>query len=163
MSSCKIPINDIAQGFAKLQLGDEAPRKSTFRWTNQNKIKKLFPTQKLLKFSPVEWEGRDKSYSLKIALQQCSKTTRGQSVLNGRWLLELPEDFKMVILHIVNTSLCSGKYYSCWKSNKVVPIFKKGDLSKIGNWRPITIANVLASTTEKIASSQFLRALRATF
>jgi retron-type reverse transcriptase len=63
----------------------------------------------------------------------------------------------MVLLHIVNTSLCSGTYYSAWKVNKVVPIPKKGDLSEISNWRPITIANCLASTTEKIASAQFLK------
>jgi hypothetical protein len=117
----------------------------------------LYATKKLFNFRPVEWEGRDKSSSLKIALQSCSRTTRGRSGLNGRWLLELPEEYKMVLLYIVNTSLCSGKYYSCWKTNKEVPIPKKGDLLNVTNWRPITIANILASTTEKIASAQFLK------
>ena len=50
LAGCSIPIDEIAAGFARLQWGDETPKKSSFKWTNKNKIKKKYPTQKLFAF-----------------------------------------------------------------------------------------------------------------
>ena len=54
-------------------------------------------------------------------------------------------------LHFIfNTSLNAGVFPSVWKTAKVVPIHKAGDIHLVNNYRPISILSSLAKTFESL-------------
>lgn len=53
------------------------------------------------------------------------------------------------LLHIFNLSLSSGIFPDCFKTSKVIPIFKKGDNANINNYRPISLLSPLSKILEK--------------
>ena len=112
------------------------------------------PYNQLFRIEPLRWEGTDKSESLKTIMVQSKTFTRGAGGLNKYTLGALPVTYQSVILRMVNTSLCQGKYLTEWKTNRTVAIPKKGDLSNTKNWRPITIQDSIAGYTEKAVAAQ---------
>ena len=159
MNDCKFTVTEIADGFAKLQWDGAEPKKSDFKWANKNNCTKKYDEKNLFKLKPVSWEGNDKSESLRCALMSCKKSSRGMSGYSRRFLESLPAEFRSLMLELVNSSLTLGKYYKFWRYNRVTPIPKKGDLKNFKNWRPISVADCLASCVEKIATAQFLNFL----
>ena len=55
---------------------------------------------------------------------------------------------------IINLSLHSIKFPSAWATAKVVPLPKSGDLSHIGNWRPISLLPAPSKVMERIIYSR---------
>lgn len=51
----------------------------------------------------------------------------------------------------------------CWKTVKIIPIFKKGDKAEINNYRPIASINNLAKALEKIIYAQLYAQTRCWF
>lgn len=51
---------------------------------------------------------------------------------------------------IYNKSLRSGTFPDFWKRSRIVPIYKKGALDNITNYRPISIISILAKTFESL-------------
>ena len=43
------------------------------------------------------------------------------------------------IIHLVNQSFNEGKFINEWKSAKVIPLHKKGDVNDVRNYRPISV------------------------
>ena len=46
--------------------------------------------------------------------------------------------------NLLNRSIVSSVSPTEWKSTKVIPLFKKGELSDLNNYRPISIIPVVA-------------------
>jgi hypothetical protein len=44
---------------------------------------------------------------------------------------------------IFNSSLKEGKLPDIWKLGNIVALFKKGDKSKTGNYRPVSLTSVV--------------------
>jgi hypothetical protein len=61
---------------------------------------------------------------------------------------------KSPLLHLVNTSLLTGVFPKCFKTGKVIPIYKGGDKSNCVSFRPITLASVVAKVIEKCVKCQ---------
>lgn len=59
-----------------------------------------------------------------------------------------------VITHIINHSFTSCTFPTCWKKAKVIPIFKAGDPSEPGNYRPISILVVISKIIERAVFDQ---------
>ena len=55
---------------------------------------------------------------------------------------------------IFNQSLQTGIIPSAWKFSNVTPIYKKGDKSDPGNFRPISVVPVAAKLLEKLIANQ---------
>jgi hypothetical protein len=60
------------------------------------------------------------------------------------------EIFTPLLCHILDLSLLTGKFPSLWKQAAVVPIFKKGNRTLVGNYRPISILNNFSKMFESI-------------
>ena len=55
----------------------------------------------------------------------------------------------LTLSHLINLSFTTGVYPTEWKTSKVIPIYKKGRLSDLQNYRPISIelsANIMHVT-----------------
>lgn len=59
-----------------------------------------------------------------------------------------------IFLHIINTSFHTGTYPDALRIAKVTPIFKKGDKTEPGNYRPIAILPTFTKVIEKLLLRQ---------
>ena len=59
------------------------------------------------------------------------------------------------IKDLVNQSLSEGTFISEWKSAKVIPLHKKGDVNEVKNYRPISVLSATSKILERIVHSQF--------
>ena len=59
------------------------------------------------------------------------------------------------VRHLVNQSFNEGKFINEWKSAKVIPLHKKGDVNDIRNYRPISVLSTSSKIIERIAHRQF--------
>ena len=61
----------------------------------------------------------------------------------------------MPIAHIINLSLITGVVPDDLKSARVVPSFKKSDKTETGNYRPVSILNIVSKVLERVIYDQF--------
>ena len=54
------------------------------------------------------------------------------------------------ITHMYNLSICTAKFPNTWKKALVVPIPKKGDLTRVQNYRPISLLPLPGKVMEKL-------------
>ena len=71
-----------------------------------------------------------------------------------RLLKELASELAPVLTLLFNKSLASGELPGIWKHARVQPVFKKGDRSLPGNYRPILLTCVCCKLLEHIVTSE---------
>ena len=54
------------------------------------------------------------------------------------------------ITRLLQLSLSTATVPGCWKQANVLPLFKTGDRSEFGNYRPISLLNICSKVCEKI-------------
>ena len=52
--------------------------------------------------------------------------------------------------HIINLSVIQGCVPDGLKSARVIPLFKKNDKTEVGNYRPVSILNVISKILERV-------------
>ena len=62
----------------------------------------------------------------------------------------LPKNIISILSYIFNQSLSQGKFISCFKHTKVIPLFKKGCPKDVSNYRPISLLSCFSKIIEKI-------------
>jgi hypothetical protein len=65
-----------------------------------------------------------------------------------------PYAFAKLLKPLINDSLSLGIFPECLKTANVIPIFKKGELSNMNNYRPISLLPVLSKVFEKVLNNQ---------
>ena len=55
----------------------------------------------------------------------------------------------------MNQSLNEGTFITEWKSAKVIPLHKKGDVNDVKNYRPISVLSAASKIVERIVHKQF--------
>ena len=78
-----------------------------------------------------------------------SKST-GADRISTRLLRECKEELLLPLKLLFNKSLQEGVVPSLWKYANVTPIFKKGNKSDPGNYRPISLTSVVVKILERI-------------
>lgn len=74
----------------------------------------------------------------------------GPDECHPRFLKETATELSEPICNLFNQSLLNGELPNEWKEANVTCIFKKGDKSSPGNYRPVSLTSVLCKSLEKI-------------
>ena len=83
-----------------------------------------------------------------------SNKATGPDNIPGR-VLKIAAEFLSPSLTIFNRSLSMGIYPDDWKMARVLPIFKSGEKSDLGNYRPISIISAIAKVFGRLVYDQF--------
>ena len=59
-----------------------------------------------------------------------------------------------ILAKLINRSFTSGEFPQCLKIARITPIYKSGDHSDVGNYRPISILPIFAKIFEKVIYAQ---------
>ena len=60
---------------------------------------------------------------------------------------------------LYNTVIRKGNWPSTWKMGEWIPVFKKGDKTDRGNYRPITVLNSVDKVFETLLSKQITKTM----
>ena len=109
-------------------------------------------TNSLFKFRPVS--------SLEVFKilnsTKCAKST-GIDGIPPRLLRDAAIVIASPLAHIINLSMKLGQIPPEWKSAKIIPIYKAGAKSDLGNYRPISILPVVSKVIERTVHTQLTK------
>ncbi len=92
-----------------------------------------------------------------IISQLDSKKACGADEISVSFLKMIKDIISPILSELINESYCSGMYPSCLKIAKVVPVFKGGEKSKPGNYRPISLLSIVNKIIEKTIYSRLIK------
>ena len=72
----------------------------------------------------------------------------GPDEIHPRMLKELAEELALPLTTLFRKSIQQGKIPNQWKEAEVRPIFKKGDKSSPGNYRPVSLTSIICKIFE---------------
>ena len=78
-----------------------------------------------------------------------NKTT-GYDGMNGNIIIDAYDEIKTHLFHVFKSSFKDGVFPDQLKIAKVIPAFKTGDSSTVGNYRPISILPIFSKTLERL-------------
>ena len=91
-------------------------------------------------------------------LRELSRLDESKSVgidgISAKPLKLAKEHIITSIRHLINQSFNEGEFINEWKSAKVIPFHKKGDVNDVKNYRPISILSTSSKIIERIAHRQ---------
>lgn len=80
----------------------------------------------------------------------------GPDQMHPRVLKELGPVISKPMAIIMSKSLEEGVLPACWKEAHVTPIFKKGNKSDTGNYRPVSLTSIVCKTLESIVREHLM-------
>ena len=102
----------------------------------------------------------DISFTINDVLYELSKINTNKSAgpdeLHPRLLYELKNEIALPLHHIFMLSLNESHVPNDWKVAHVVPIFKKGDKSSPGNYRPVSLTSIVCKLFETLIRKQLV-------
>ena len=107
------------------------------------------PCESRLNFTTV-----NENVVAKIIESLKTKSSCGDDGLSTKLLKEIKNEICSSITLIVNQMITTGIFPDSLKIAKIIPIFKKGDVEIIENYRPISILPAISKIFEKILSLQ---------
>ena len=82
------------------------------------------------------------------------KNSTGFDKVSSMMLKELPENILICLVHIFYMSFSKGEFIEEFKVAKIIPVPKKGDLSLMQNYRPISLLSCISKILEKLMSTR---------
>ena len=92
--------------------------------------------------------------TIKIIDDLKAKNSEGVDGLSVKLLKAIKYETSKAITHIINQSLHTGIFPDKLKLAKVIPVFKKGDRTKLDNYRPISILPAISKIFERAIFDQ---------
>ena len=83
----------------------------------------------------------------------------GPDRIPNRVLKELATEITPVLTTLFNQSLSTGTIPHDWRSALVTPVFKKGNVHKASNYRPVSLTCVVCKLLEHIVCSNIMKFL----
>ena len=80
----------------------------------------------------------------------------GPDEIHARLLRECERELSIPLAIIFSKSLAEGKIPVDWKRANVVPIYKKGDRSEVGNYRPVSLTSLSCKALESIIKDKII-------
>ena len=97
-----------------------------------------------------------------ITLSSKSKNSTGIDGISSKKLKHMPDIIFFHLSEIFNMSMAQGKFLDAFKIAKVVPVFKDGLRTNVGNYRPISLVSNVSKVLEKIVYKRILKFLNKT-
>ena len=94
---------------------------------------------------------------MREVIQSLKSKPCGLSCVPVRVLKEIADIIAPVLATLLNRSFISGDFPQCLKVARITPIYKGGDHSDLGNYRPISILPTFAKIFEKIIYAQLYK------
>ena len=85
----------------------------------------------------------------------------GPDGLHPKMLKELSATISKPITTIFNSSMCKGLVPKLWKEGNITALFKKGDKTEPGNYRPVSLTSVICKTMEKLVRETIVKHMSA--
>ena len=85
-----------------------------------------------------------------------SKNSSGEDGISNNILKQFCNEICRPITYIVNSSLKNSYYPKQWRISKVITLHKAGPKTDVGNYRPISLQNVLSKVMEKVVKNQLM-------
>ena len=83
----------------------------------------------------------------------------GLDLIDTRVIKLIRAEILPSLTHIVNLSIAKREFPILWKSTKIIPLHKKGDLLNPKNYRPVAIIPIFSKVLERAIFSQFIQYL----
>ena len=96
---------------------------------------------------------------LKLLLNINEHKATGPDGIPGRLLKTCALEILDSYVLLFETSLKQGKVPTNWRHASIVPLFKKGDKSKVENYRPVSLTSITCKLLEHIIHSNIMRHL----
>ena len=125
---------------------------SKIRKTDGNVLRFLKNTANSFKITPIE------EVELKCAFEKLKvNKAPGFDDYNSRIMKNVYDAIKIPLLHIVNLSLKNGIFPDKMKIAKILPLFKSGERSTLGNYRPISLLPLFSKILERIMHTRLYK------
>ena len=96
---------------------------------------------------------------LEVLTQLKTDKSPGIDGLHPKFLYEVRNEISEAITRIFNGSIKSGVVPRDWRDALVTPLFKKGNRSEPGNYRPVSLTCILCKVLEKVLKKRLLEHL----
>ena len=130
----------------------ELPKKLHRKLPNTPKTFKAFLSKRNMNSFFLNPTSLSEVWKIIVSMQRKSST--GFDKVSSLMLKELPENILICLVHIFNMSFAKGEFIEEFKIAKIIPIPKKGDLSLMKNYRPISLLSCISKVLEKLMSSR---------
>ena len=85
-----------------------------------------------------------------------AKNSFGTDEVPSSILKTTSDNVLFALTHVFNLSFINGNFISGFKTAKVVPIYKKGNVTNVSNYRPINLLYSMSKTLEKLVYNQVI-------
>ena len=92
-----------------------------------------------------------------------NNSSPGTDTITKQNILHISDIIGGILANLINYVLSSGIFPEELKISKIIPIYKGGQHSDIGNYRPITISNTFSKIVEKIIKTRIVKYIQQTF
>jgi hypothetical protein len=97
---------------------------------------------------------------LDIAIKQCNKKSApGTDGISNKFICHFWHYFRTPLLNYANCCYEKGELTTMFKTAKIRLIPKKGDLKKIGNWRPISLLNCFYKLISRVLTNRIKKVI----
>jgi hypothetical protein len=115
------------------------------------------------KLNEREKEDLDRPLSineLDTAIKQCNKKSApGTDGISNKFICHFWYYFRTPLLNYANCCYDKGELTTMFKTAKIRLIPKKGDLKKIGNWRPISLLNCFYKLISRVLTNRLKKVI----
>ena len=80
----------------------------------------------------------------------------GLDNIPAKFVTDASEIITSPLTHIINLSLSQGIMPDDLKNARVVPLHKKNSKTDVGNYRPVSVLNVISKVFERVVHDQLL-------
>ena len=108
--------------------------------------------------NPNNWLAKDFSFKelKKIAAALNSGKARGWDNIPAEFIKNAPDSAFVVLTFLFNKIKNSGTFPKGWNCGRITLVHKKGERSKLGNYRPITVLISLSSYFSKVLNERLM-------
>ena len=90
---------------------------------------------------------------------EIDKSPAGPDNISARLLKETNLELCKPLTTLFKRSIAESKLPDAWKEAQIVPIYKKGQKSKPGNYRPISLTSVVGKVLERLVKEEIMNFL----